>query len=368
MTGKEVADVLREVAQGYALQDDRRRAASFTKAVEAVERTRGTTDLSGMSVVRLKSIESVGPSIATCIKQIVDTGTCDRLKTLRSLGFPSVKSIMEIEGIGPATARDLWKTYGITTREGLLKAFEDGTLYDPKLLRNVKKALTTTTDKIPRKTMEKALEPVVSRLWELDFVEDLEVAGAIRRKEDLVEDASILVKVDATKTVKLTQRLTTVCRDIFLRVNSGEEKRIKAILKVDGVERSVDVIIVQPESWGSALNHYTGPKAHNIYCRDRARKRGYTLNEYAVYKVKTQRKSSAYRDAEVVEVRERVGGAKEMDLFDALGIGFIPPEKRTGGPYTKKDFVDAPDRPGRSEGDIPIADSVDMRRFALIMD
>ena len=216
--------------------------------------------------------------------------------------------------------------------------------------------------------MEEALAPIVEKLWELDFIEDLEIAGSIRRKEDLVKDADILLKIDSNRAQRVAQRLATYCRSTFKRVNSAGKKKIQAVLDVDGEERNVDILITDPQSWGAALNHFTGSKAHNIWCREQARKKGYTFNEYGVYKVKKQRRTSAYRDAEVVETRERVGGANEMDLFEALGIGYVPPEKRTGGPYKKKDFTDPPVRPGRSGGDIPLADSVDMERFRLIMD
>ena len=220
----------------------------------------------------------------------------------------------------------------------------------------------------PAASWQRALAPIVEKLWELDFIEDLEVAGSIRRKEDLVKDADILLKVDGNRTQRVAQRLATYCRSTFKRVNSAGKKKIQAVLDVDGEERNVDILITDPQSWGAALNHFTGSKAHNIWCREQARKKGYTFNEYGVYKVKTKRRTSAYRDAEVVETRERVGGANEMDLFEALGIGYVPPEKRTGGPYKKKDFTDPPVRPGRSGGDIPLADSVDMERFRLIMD
>jgi len=368
MIGKKVAEVLLEVAQGYALQDDRRRATSFNKAVESLERTQADVDLSKKSVAALKRIENVGASIATCIQQIVDTGTCERLQTLRTLGFPSVKTLFEVEGVGPAAARDLWKTYGITTKEGLLKAFENGTLYNPKLLKSVKKSIASTPDKIPREVMEEALKPIVDKLWELDFIEDLEVAGEIRRKEDLVKDVDILVRIDTSRNPSAPGRLRNYCSNIFRRINSSGSAKIQGVLIVNGTECEVDVLIASPESWGAALNHFTGSKAHNIWCREQARKKGYTFNEYGVYRVKKQRRTSAYRDTETVEVRERIGGANEMDLFDALGIGYVPPEKRTGGPYKKNDFTDAPVRVGRGDGDIPLADSVDMERFRLIMD
>lgn len=368
MTGKEVAEVLREVAQAYALKDDRRRAASFNKAVEAIERTQASKDLSGKTLTALKRIETVGASIATCIKQITETRTCDRLKELRAEGYPSVTSLMEVEGIGPATARDLWKAHGITSSEGLLEGLENGTLTDLKLLKRVKKALTNTSSTVPRKDMEDALAPIIEKLWDLEFIEDLEIAGSIRRKEDLVKDADILLKIDTSRTPSAAKRLATYCRGTFTRVNSAGKKKIQAVLLVNGEERNVDILIAKPEAWGSALNHFTGSKAHNIWCREQARKKGYTFNEYGVYRVKKQRRTSAYRDAESVEVRERVGGSNEMDLFEALGIGYVPPEGRVGGPYRKKDFVDTPVRQGRSGGDIPLADSVDMERFRLIMD
>lgn len=309
-TGKDVAAVLYEVAQGYAILGDKRRAAAFENAADALKGHYGTKDVSVMTQSELQKIPLVGAASAEAIQQITRTGTCVRLQMIRDKGVPSLSDLIRVEGIGPATAKSLWKEYGITTLPGLLAALEDGTLDSPNLLNRVKRALTNA-ERIPREAMEAALFPLVDRLRALPFVQQIMVCGSIRRKRETVKDADVVVALKSTP--EDIQALTEACEAIFGAVKSGGDKKIQASVKVGDGERNVDVLITEPASFGAAVNHFTGSKEHNVQLRTMAKERGLTINEYGIFRGD-----------------ERLGGEREEDLFEILGIPWVEPENRLG--------------------------------------
>lgn len=305
MTSDQVLEVLLDTAQRLELVGDKWRSSSYHNAIDSLR----NRDLTTLSEHDLLQLPGVGKSIAKSVQEIFATGTCHRLVALQHSGVPSVSTLLKVKGIGPATARDLWRDHGITTIGQLLKALENGSLQDPVLIKRVKKALTTS-ERIPREAMEEALKGPLSKLKKLPFVIKLAVAGSIRRKAPTVKDADILICIKKTKTN--LAKLFEACQRIFGSVAGGETK-LRTTITIGGNPYDVDLMVIEDESWGAALNYFTGSAQHNIAMREMAKERGLRVNEYGVWKG-----------------NKNLGGRHEEDLFSILGVPFLEPEQRTG--------------------------------------
>jgi len=313
VTGIEVARVLIEVSQGYAILDDKRRATAFENAADSLKGWAGTKDVAGMSMSELQKIPLVGKGTAQSIKEITTTGTCERLKHIRAKGVPSLAELLRIEGVGPATAKSLWLNFNITRIEELMEALENGSIDSPGLLNRVKRALANA-DRIPREALEAVLFPLVEQLRSLSFVDQVMVCGSIRRKREMVKDADVVVAIQPTS--ENVEALTGACEKIFGEIKSGGERKLQASVRVGDGDRNVDVLITEPSSFGAAVNHFTGSKEHNIYLRTVAKDQGVKINEYGYWRGE-----------------ERIGGETEEELFEILSLPYLEPEFRKGPPY-----------------------------------
>jgi len=154
-TGKEVAEVLMEVSQGYAILGDKRRAMAFENAATGLMEWCEDEDVSSKTLTALQKIPMIGKSTAKAVKEITQTGTCGRLKSIRAKGLPSMADILSLPGVGPATARKLWADYNITSREQLERALDNGDIrYNPKLRKQLKHALENIPREIPQPIKE----------------------------------------------------------------------------------------------------------------------------------------------------------------------------------------------------------------------
>ena len=132
-TGKEVAQVLMEVSQGYAILGDKRRAMAYENAATGLTEWCEEKDVSVMTMAALQKVPMIGKSTATSIKEITKNGTCSRLKGIRAKGLPSMAELLSLPGLGPATARTLWADHNITTKKMLERALRNGDIYSQAL-------------------------------------------------------------------------------------------------------------------------------------------------------------------------------------------------------------------------------------------
>lgn len=155
-TGKEVAAVLMEVSQGYAILGDKRRAMAFENAATGLTEWCEDEDVSSKTMAALQKIPMIGKSTAKSVKEITQTGTCGRLKSIRAKGLPSMADILSLPGVGPAAARMLWADYSITSKEALEQALTNGDIIVPSLRRKLLHAVANAPRTI---SVQPAAEP-----------------------------------------------------------------------------------------------------------------------------------------------------------------------------------------------------------------
>jgi len=309
----EVAGVLNEIAELYSAVGDFIRSRAYLVAAQRVESL--TEDIRRIYTSgRLEEIPGVGRGTASVIEEYLKSGASSRLEELRKLFPPGALELMTVNGIGPKTAMRLFKELKISSIEQLEKAVESGGIHELKgfgprteeTLKRVLKERRTREERFLLGQVLPVIRVIEDRLTGLKETRSLDVAGSARRMKDTVGDVDILVSSDQPGAV--VESFVTM--PMVERVVSRGNTRSTVILK-GGLQ--VDLRVVQAESYGSALQYFTGSKRHNIKIRTLAAKLGLKLNEYGLFERKRMK---------------RIAGETEESIYEALRLPYIEPELR----------------------------------------
>lgn len=274
----------------------------------------------------LTAIEGIGPKIADKIIEYAETGRVSEHEELLASVPAGLLELMNIPGLGPKTVRSMWQEMGITTLDGLKQAIADGSIMNlprmgAKTVENIRDAISFAEkagERIPLGIAMPIAEGIVRRMKKVPGVKDAAFAGSLRRGRETIGDLDILVEADDAAPV----------RDAFTRMPevtkvlvAGEAKS-SVRLEVDRRHMQADLRVVPAASWGAALMYFTGSKEHNVRLRERALKKGLTLNEYGLYPNDDEPTPPHHRGV------KPVAGRDEPGIFKALGVPFVPPELR----------------------------------------
>ena len=309
----EVAEILYEISELYALKGEQYRSRAYMMAAQRIGSL--TEDIRKIwQRGELQSIPGVGKSIAAVIEEYLETGQSSKLEELRE-GLPrGVMELIELDGVGPKKAMRLYEELGINSIDELEKAAKAGKIrrlkgFGPKTEENILRSIEEYRRRQERFLLGAILpviDEIVAYMKECDAVLRIEPAGSARRRKETVGDLDILVL--STRPEEVVERFVSMPR--VSRVISQGTTRSTVII---GANLQVDLRVIPPESYGSALQYFTGSKAHNIKLRTIAVKKGYKLNEYGLFDRETG---------------ERIAGETEESVYKALGLEWIEPELR----------------------------------------
>ena len=287
------------------------------RAYRNAARTIGALGTSVETMVRhdgraLQELPGIGADLAAKIVRLCRTGKLPLFEQLARRTPESLTALLKIPGVGPKRARLIHTTLGVRTLEQLQEAGAGGRLTSvpgigPTLARSILEGIgqaRQARERIPLSEAEAYVRPLVERIRAVRGVEALDVAGSVRRRVDTAGDVDLLVassRPDAVADAFLTSPTVR-------RVIARGETRCAVVLR-SGLQ--VDLRIVPRSSYGAALHYFTGSKAHNIAVRMLGVKRGLKINEYGVFRG-----------------RRRLAGRTEDDVFEAVGLPWIPPELR----------------------------------------
>jgi len=268
---------------------------------------------------KAKLLQGIGKTIEAKIVEVVDDGEIHAL-TKRKAEVPAeVATFMRLPGLGPKTARRIWKELGITTVDGLKAAaaaqqlrghagIGAGTeekiataLAKPQAAQGPRRSLLGTT--LPK------LRAVVDELREHPASVEVSLAGSARRMRETVRDLDIIAT--ATDPQALVDHF---CSLPFVVDVAAKGSTKATVVSHEG--HRFDLRVVPPESYGNLLQHFTGSKNHNVALREDAVRRGFSVSEYSVTEV---------------ESGEEHHFAREEDVYRLLGYDWIPPELREDG-------------------------------------
>lgn len=307
------SDALRELSELLAITGgDPFRVRAYEKAARSVAEY--PLEVDTLDDKALRSIPSVGSHIAAKIRDLLDTGRIEELDELRCRVPAGLRSLLDVPGLGPKRAHQIYEELGVASLPELLEALDDERLsalkgWGPKSEENLRHAIAQAQKEGRRMQLGVALEAaneLVGGLRALPEAKEVAYAGSLRRMCETIGDIDLLVASDRADVVmECFGRLPAVA-DVLA---SGSTK--STALTATGTQ--VDLRVVNPAVWGAALQYFTGSKAHSIHLRRIAQRRGMKLSEYGV---------------ERSDNSKVVAAATEEDVYGALGMLWIPPTLR----------------------------------------
>jgi DNA polymerase (family 10) len=261
---------------------------------------------------KLKDIPGIGEGMAQKIVEYLKTGKVSKFEEAKKGISDELISIMEIPGMGPKTLSMLHKEKGINNLSQLEKALDDGSLLGlfgmgEKKVENIKRGIQLLKQSKGRMSLGIAFpvaKQIVEVLREEAGSKKIEWAGSLRRMKENIGDIDILATgPNQEKIVETFTHLPEV-KEILA---SGETK---ASIIVEGSVQ-IDLRVVEEDSYGAALQYFTGSKAHNIHLRGIAKAKGIKINEYGVFKGE-----------------KKIAGKEERDVYRTLEMEWIEPELR----------------------------------------
>ncbi|MGZ4836567.1 MAG: DNA polymerase/3'-5' exonuclease PolX [Terriglobales bacterium] len=316
-----IASILYETADLMEINgDDSFRIRSYRRAAEAIE----SLDQPIWPLIpepkKLLEIPGIGKGMSAHLKDLYETGRVSVHTKLLEKYRPSMLELLKIQGLGPKTIALLWSAHQVADLEGVEKLARAGKLRElprmgEKAEQKILKAIENYRAISGRFCLDDAdtvAQKLSDHLSHLPGVEKITPAGSLRRGRETVGDLDILI---TGKCCAHQQQRNDVIEQIvrfpgIIDVLARGENKVSFKLR-SGMQ--VDVRLLPPESFGAAMQYFTGSKSHNVALRQRALKLGYTLNEYGLAKLDTEK---------------RVAGKTEDEIYAKLGMDCIPPELR----------------------------------------
>lgn len=271
----------------------------------------------------LEDIPGVGQGIGERIEEYVKTGHINDHEKLKKQFPVDISGLMEIEGIGPKTIKLLYQKLKIKDAADLKKAAAAGQIkgiagLGEKTEDKILKAITFLEQSHGRFVLGYILpiaRKIVDALKALPYVRRAEFAGSIRRMQETVGDLDILVISEKPEKIM----------DFFVKMPEVQDTLVKGPTKTSvrlKIGMDADVRVLPPESFGAALQYFTGDKYHNVALRELAIKQGYKLNEYGLFPARGG--SAPGRKG-----KKLVAGKTEEEIYKMLGMDLMEPELRT---------------------------------------
>lgn len=311
---EEIARILFDIGEYLAMQDVPFKPRAYAKAAQAVgdlqEDVRDIYSRGGLK--ELMKVPGVGRAIAEKIEEYLRTGRLEYYEKLKLSAPVDLSELTAIEGLGPKSIRRLYEELGVRTLADLEVAAKSqkirelagfGKRTEEKILANLAFAQTAGKREILGFILPR-IAAFETKLRSIPGVNQVVAAGSARRRRDTVGDLDFLAVAD--DPALLMERFTHLPEVVHV-IAKGDTK---SSVKLRG-GLNMDLRVVPAESFGAALNYFTGSKAHNVAMRQLAQRRGWKLNEYGLY--------SGTRS---------LAGRTEEDIYARLGMAYVPPELR----------------------------------------
>ncbi len=314
MTNQEVASLLDDIGDMLEiLGDNPFRVRAHHRAANSIRSS--VEDVNALvKERRLTDLPAVGEGLAERVAELLSTGKMSYYEDLKTQVPPRLLELMSVPGVGPKKAKAFYEELRITDVDELMKAAREGRVHalkgmNAKSEENIIKGIELLRAGRKRMLLSEAYpvaKKFVDGLRGQPGVAEADYAGSLRRMKETIGDIDILAAGDDPAVVaEYFAGLPEVERVLA----KGETKA--SVLTADGLQ--LDLRVVKPGEYGSALQYFTGSKDHNVRLRDMAKKRGLKISEYGIFDVPTGK---------------NLGSRTEADVYGAMGLDYIDPEIR----------------------------------------
>ena len=263
----------------------------------------------------LTTIDGIGSTLADKTAVLVKSGSLPQLLALREKIPATLRDIMLIPGVGAKKAMKLHAELGIVDLRTLRTACESGLVAKLKgfgektqsaILQNMEIAVKAT-QRLLMDRAEQLVTRIRNHMKNCGAIQQMEFAGSYRRGKETVGDLDLLVTSGDANAVMDHFSKLSIISEVIQRGDTKMSVRVTDSFQVD-------LRVVEEPSWGAALQYFTGSKEHNVHLRGLAKAKGLKINEYGVYKIDDD--------------STPVAGRAEHEIYELLGLPWIPPELR----------------------------------------
>lgn len=314
MKNKEIAKIFYEIAGFLEMEDVPFKPFAYQKAALSLESLGEDVEniYQKEGAEGIKKIPGIGESIAEKIIEYLKTGKIKYYQDYKKKYPVELKELTSVEGIGPKMVRDLYRYLKIRNLRDLEKSAREGKIkklpnFGPITEKNILEGIEFLKRSKGRFLLGEILplvRQIEQQLKRLKEVEKLSVCGSLRRMKETIGDVDFLVV-----TKKPEKVMDFFCSLPEVEKVWGKGKTKSSIRHRQGFD--VDLRVVPAQSYGSALQYFTGSKEHNIQLRKIAIDKGLKLNEYGLF-----------------QNSKRIAAQEEKDIYQALGMEIPPPEIR----------------------------------------
>jgi len=318
---KAIANMLFETADLLEIDgQDSFRIRSYRNAAQAIENHSHQIKDIISDPKQILAIPGIGKGMLTNLQEIFSTGKLAVQAELLQKYHPSMLQLLKIQGLGPKTIALIWSAYKVCDVDGVEKLAREGKIRElPRMGEKHEAKLLKAIEDYRRiggrfliDSAEIECEKLTAYIEKFSGIDKITPAGSLRRGRDTVGDLDILVTGKSCCTEQGRQEAIDYVAKYppIMDVIARGDNKISFHLR-GGLQ--VDVRLLPPESFGAAMQYFTGSKAHNVALRQRALKMGYTLNEYSLA---------------TLEGEKPVAGKTEEEIYGKLKLDYIPPEMR----------------------------------------
>lgn len=321
MNNKAIANILYETADLLEIDgQDSFRIRSYRNAAQAIENHPEAMKDIIAEPKKVLAIPGIGKGMLANLKELFESGKLTIQAELLEKYHPSMLQLLKIQGLGPKTIALIWSAYKICDIDGVEKLASEGKIrilprmgekHEAKLLKAIQD-YRRIGGRYLIDTAETECEKLTEYLRKYPGFDKITPAGSLRRGRETVGDLDILVTGKACCSEEERRKAVAYVAQYppLMDVIASGDNKISFHVRT-GMQ--VDVRLLPPESFGAAMQYFTGSKAHNVTLRQRALKMGYTLNEYSLADLKTNKP---------------VAGRTEDEIYAKLKLDCIPPEMR----------------------------------------
>ncbi len=321
MDNKAIANLLYEVADLLEIDgQDSFRIRSYRNAAQAIENLpQRMADLIS-DPKKVLAIPGIGKGMLANLQELINGGRLAVHAELLEKYHPSMLQLLKIQGLGPKTIALIWSAYQVSDVDGVEKLARAGKIRElPRMGEKHELKLIKAIEDYRRiggryliEHAEIEAEKLAKYLSTIPGIDKITPAGSLRRGRETVGDLDILVTgaccVDDGQRASAIQHVAQYppLMDVIARGDNKISFRLRTGMQVD-------VRLLSPDSFGAAMQYFTGSKGHNVALRQRALKMGYTLSEYSLAELATEKP---------------VAGKTEEEIYAKLNLDYIPPEMR----------------------------------------
>lgn len=306
----ETADLMEiAAADGFRIRSYRNGASAIEGHPERV------ADILANPERKVTEIAGIGKGLAAVLAEINERGSCEMRDELFKKYPPVALELLKIQGLGPKGVATLFDHFTIQSMDDMERICKEQKLRDlPRMGAKLEEKVLRSIEQYKRRTgrfLLSVADSTAAELMEylagLDGIDSMTPAGSLRRGKETIGDLDLLITGPNAETALEAVATHPKVQEVLGR---GANKTSVKFGR-DGLQ--VDVRALDHESFGAAMQYFTGSKEHNVALRQRAIRMGYKLSEYGLFRA---------------EDESRVAGATEEEIYETLGLAWIPPELR----------------------------------------